>query len=301
MRSFRTSIGAAVLISSVVLATSHSAKSGEKRGRTISTCSQPAPVACAISTSQPAAPTQTCCQPAIASVQPRIELVAYTRPASPRRLTPQPDALDIRRTTTATACAAYMVGEFGGIQMYYGTRCSDNQPIVIYANNLAPLPGLCENPNGACITSGSAVIPTAFNKKTSANGGSVIQNSARLNQKRKAGEEPRNPVDAQAIGPHALKERTRVGQPIYIKFAQPEGVSGFVVVELQRYFVKGTGKASQELSGTIAVGLEVDAAPVEKAAKEIDRQQIQVVADHVALLEIGDVTYDIVTATKLVP
>lgn len=301
MRSFRTSIGAAVLISSVVLATSHSANSGEKRGRTISTCSQSAPVACASSASQPAVPTQTCCQPATASVQPRIELVAYTRPASPRRLTPQPDALDIRRTTAVTACAAFMAGQFGGVQVYYGQRCSDNQPIAIYANNLAPLPGLCENPNGACVTIGSSVIPTAFNKKSSANSGSAIQNSARLSQKWKAGEEPRNQVDALATGAHTLKERTRAGQPIYIKFAQPEGASGFVVVELQRYFVKGTGKASQELSGTFAVGLEVDAAPVGKAAKEIDRQQIQVVADHVAQLEIGDVTYDIVTATKLVP
>ena len=301
MRSFRTFIVTAVLVSSVVLTTSNSANSGEKRFRTISTCSQPIPVACVASTSQPAAPTQTCCQPATASVQPRIELVAYTRPASPRRLTPQPDALDIRRTTANTACAQFLAGDFGGIQVYYGLRCSDNYPIPIFANNLNPLPGDCANPNGACVTSGSSVVPTAFNKKSSTNGGSVIQKSVQLNQKRKAGDEPRNSADAQATGAHQLKERTRVGQPIYIKFARPEGASGFVVVELQRYSVKGTGKASQELTGSFALGLEIDAAPAGKTAKEIDRQQIQVVADHVAQFEIGDVTYDIVTATKLVP
>ena len=301
MRSFRTSFVAVALISSVVLATSHSANSGEKqRCRIITTCSQPTPDACASSASQPATLTQTCCQPATATVQPRIELVAYTRPASPRRLAPQPDALDIRRTTSDTACAWFMAMDYGTYQIYYGTRCSDGYPLPIYGNNLAPLPGDCGSPGGACVTLGSSVIPTAFNKKSSSND-SAIQKSVRLSQKRKAGEEPRDQVDAQAMGAHKLKERTRVGQPNYIKFARPEGESGFVVVELQRYFVKGTGKPSQELSGTFALGLEIDAVPEGKAAKEIDRRQIQVVADHVAKLEIGDVTYEIVTASKLVP
>lgn len=299
MRSFRTFFVAAVLVSSVVLTTSNSANSGEKRFQTISTCSQPVPVACAASTSQPAAPTQTCCQPATASVQPRIELVAYTRPASPRRLAPQPDALDLRRTTSDTACAWFMAMDYGAYQVYYGTRCSDDYAMPIYGNGLAPLPGDCGNPGGSCVTLGASVLPTAFNKSSSSNG-SAIQKSVRLSQKRKAGEEPRDQVDAQATGAHKLKERARVGQPTYIKFTRPEGTSDFVIVELQRYLVKGTGRPSQELSGTIAMGLEIDAVPEGKSAKEIDRQQIQVVADHVAQLEIGDVTYDIVTATKLV-
>lgn len=301
MRSFRTPFVAVVLISSVVLATTPSANSGEKPCRIISTCSQPTPVECASSASQPAAPTQTCCQPATASVQPRIELVAYTRPASPRRLSPQPDVLDIRRTTSDTACAWFLAGDFGGTQVYYGLRCSDQYPMPIYGNNLAPLPGDCGSPGGACVTLGSVVVPTAFHKKLASNNGSAIQKSVRLNQKRKAGAELPDLVDAQASGAHKLKERTRVGQPSYIKITRPDGASGSVVVELQRYFVKGKGKASQDLSGTFALGIEIDAVPEGKTAKEIDRQQIQVVADHVARLEIGDVTYEIVTATKLVP
>lgn len=301
MRSLRTYLVVAALISTAVLTVSTPAKSGEKRCRTISTCNQPAPVACAPSANQPAAPTQTCCQPATASIQPKIELVAYTRPATPRRLAPQPDALDIGRTTADTACAIYLVSDYGSSSLYYGIRCSDKSSVPIYGSNLGPLPGNCSNPNGACISYGSSVIPTAFQGNASANNGSLIQSGVRLTQKRKAGQEPSNPVNALATGAHQLKERTRVGQPTYIKFPLSGGANGFVVVELQRYFVKGTGKSGEEHSGTFAVGTEIDAVPAGISAKEIDRQRIEILADHIARLTIGNVTYDIVTATKLVP
>lgn len=145
------------------------------------------------------------------------------------------------------------------------------------------------------------MIRSASNDASSSAGGSVFQKTVHLAAKRKAGQEPNNSVDAQATGAHALKERTRTGQPTYIKFAQPGEGTGSVVVELQRYFVKGTGLKSEELSGTFAVGVEVDSVPESKVTKEIERKQIKVLADHVARLTIGDVTYDIVTATKLTP
>lgn len=301
MRSLRTYFVAAALISTAALTASPPAKSGEKRCRTISTCNQPAPVACTSSASQPAAPTQTCCQPAVSSVQPKIELVAYARPAAPRRLAPQPDALDISRTTAGTACAIYLVSNYGPTSMYYGIRCSDQSSVAIYGIGLGPLPGNCNNPNGACISYGSSVVPTAFQGNTPSSNGSLIQSGVRLAQKRKAGQEPSNPVNALATGTHQLKERTRVGQPTYIKIPLSGGANGFVVAELQRYFVKGTGKSGEEHSATFAVGTEVDAIPAGMSAKEIERQKIEILADHVARVTIGNVTYDIVTATKLVP
>lgn len=301
MRSLRTYFVAAALISTAVLTASPPAKSGEKRCRTILACNQSVPVACTSSASQPAAPTQTCCQPAVASVQPQIELVAYTRPAVPRRLAPQPDALDISRTTADTACAIYLVSNYGSYSFYYGIRCSDQSSVPIYGSGLGPLPGNCNNPNGACVSYGSSVVPTAFLGIAPTNNGSLIQSGVCLTQKRKAGQEPSNPVNALAAGAHQLKERTRVGQPTYIKFPVSGGANEFVVAELQRYFVKGTGKSGEEHSGTFAVGTEIDAVPTDKTAKEIDRQKIEILADHVARLTIGNVTYDIVTATKLVP
>ena len=301
MRTLRSFFVTSVLISSVALATSNSANSGEKRCPKISTSSQLVPVACETSASQPAVVAQTCCQPATASVQPKIELVAYARPASPRRLSPQPDSLEINRTTSSTVCARYKFSDFGTFTIYYGVQCPEYAGIAIYGSGLNPLPGECNAPNGACITINTSVIQAASNDGSSSAGGSVFQKTVHLAAKRKAGQEPNNPVDAQATGAHALKERTRTGQPTYIKFAQPGEGAGSVVVELQRYFVKGTGQKSEELSGTFAVGVEVDSAPESKVTKEIDRKQIKVLADHVAQLTIGDVTYDIVTATKLTP
>lgn len=301
MRSLRMLFVSAALVSTVVLATTPVAKSGEKRCRTITPCSQPTPVTCAAASGQSSTATQTCCQPAVASVQPQIELVAYARPASPRRLTPQPDALDIRRTTAETACAWYMVEDYGSYQLYYGTRCSDDYPIPIYASGLDPLPGDCGSPNGACVSFGSSVVPTAFNPNSTVGSGSVIQKGVHLTQKQQAGREPRNPPNASAKGPHKLKERSRVGEPIYAKFVRPGRNTEFVIVELQKYFVRGTGKSSQEISGTLVIGTEVSAVPAGKQAQEIDRQNIQIVADHVARLKIGNATYDTVTATKLAP
>ena len=301
MRSLRQFFIASVLAPLTVLASSHPATSGERACRNIQACAQPTSVATnAVAGCQLITPVQTCCQPVATSVQPKIELIAYARPAAPRRLAPQPDALEVNRTTSGIACAQYLAFDYGSLQLYYGVNCSNNSPTVIYGQNLGPLPGSCSNPNGACVTSGSAVVPTAFNKKTSSSQ-SVIQKSVRLAQKRKAGDEPNNSVDAQGVGAHKLKERTRVGQPIYVRLMQLGGGAEGVLVELQQYFVKGTGKASEELSGTFALGVEIDATPTGKAAKEINPQQIQIVADHVAQLTVGDVTYDIVTATKLVP
>lgn len=298
MRSLRMFFVAVPLISAVVLTTSPSANSGEKRCRTILNCNQPVPATCTGSASQSVTPIETCCQPIAASVQPQIELVAYTRPASPRRLTPQPDALDIRRTTTDLYCAQFMAWDYGSYQVYYGLRCSDNYPAPIYGYGLGPLPGDCGSPNGACLTgSGSSIVPTAINKSSSG----VFQKSVQLGRKRKTGEEPRNQVNGQATGAHQLIERTIVGQPIYIQFDSANGTSGPIVVELQRVFVKGTGKSAQALSGTFALGTEINAPPAGEVAKEFGRQQVQVIDDHIARVEIGNVIYDIVTATKLTP
>ena len=299
MRSLRTFLGATALVSAMVLTTTGTASSREKRCRVISTCSQPTTASCTPHANEPASPAQTCCQPTAASVQPKVELVAYTRPASPKRLTPQPDKLETKKTATSTACAWFMACDFGTYQIYYGIRCENNYPVPLYANALAPLPGNCDNPGGACITIGSSVIPTAFNVKTPLRNDSAIQKDVHLAHKLKAGHAFQNQVDPQATGAHKLKERSRVGEPSYIKFAGANGES--VIVELQKYFVKGTGKDAKELSGTIAFGLEIDAAPAGEKVKDIDRQQIQVAADHVARATIGNVTYDIITATKLVP
>ena len=299
MRTLRTFFVATALVSTVVLTTTHSANSREKRCRVITTCNQPTTATSTPIANQSVMPVQTCCQPTVASVQPKIELIAYARPASPRRLTPQPDALEINQTSTEMYCAQFMSAGYGTYQVYYGLRCSDQYPTPIYGSDLGPLPGDCGNPNGACVSSGASVIPIAFNNKSSSSNSSVIQKDVHLTQKLRAGQERPNRADAQATGAHKLKERTRIGEPTYIKFAGSAGES--VVVELQKYFVKGTGKSSKELSGTFAIGTEVDAVPAGVKAKEMDRQQIQVVADHVARLTIGNVTYDIVTASKLVP
>lgn len=227
--------------------------------------------------------------------------MAYTRPAAPRRLAPQPDALDIGRTTAETACALYLAANYGSYQLYYGVRCPSLSPVGIYGNDLGPLPGDCNAPNGACVSYGFSVVPTAFQGGAAANSSSFIQKGIHLAQKRKAGQEPSNAVNALATGAHQLKQRTRVGQPTYIKFPLSSGADGFVVAELQRYFVKGTGKSGEEHSGTFAVGTEIDGVPAGQTVKEIDRQKIEILADHVARLTIGNTTYDIVTATKLVP
>ncbi len=299
MRNLRTFFVTAALISTVVLSTSHSAKSGEKRCKAISTCIQPASNTCVTSASQPGASTQTCCQPTAASVQPKIELVAYTRPASPRRLAPQPDALEINPTTAQTICAQYLIYDFGSIKSYYAIKCSNNTPTIIYANGLAPLPGDCANPNGACVTVGASVVQTAFASDSSSLQGGLFHKAIHLKQKLKAGAEPANKANPLATGPHQLKERTRVGQPIYVSFAGASGDSERLVVELQRYSVKGTGKTGQELSGTFATGVEIDVAPAGTNVKQIDQQRVRVVTDNVAQIEISGVTYDIVTATKL--
>lgn len=301
MRTLRTFFVVTAFVSTVALTTANSAISREKRCRALPTCNQPTAAASTPIASQPETPVQTCCQPTVASVQPKIELVAYARPASPRRLTPRPDALDTSRTESSTSCAQFLSFDWGGCFVYIAVRCEDTWPLPIYTSQLLdPVPDDCGNLGGGCITTtNSAFIPTAFNNKSSSKSESLVQKDVRLAHKLKAGQEPSNRADVQAVGAKKLRERTRVGEPSYIKFAASTGES--VVVELQKYFVRGTGKPSKEYSATIAIGVEVDAVPNGVKAKEMSRQEIQVTADHVAHVAIGNTTYNIVTATKLVP
>jgi len=191
MRSFRTRFVSAALLAAVVFAATTPASSRDKRCPPIPSCQQPTTTVCAPNAAQSLVTQQTCCQPKVASVQPQIELVKYERPASPRRLIPQPDALQIGQTSAMTACAIYMAFDFGSIQLYYGVICPTNIPTAIYGNGLAPLPGNCANPNGACITSGASVIPTAFARNGIAEESqSIIQKGAHLSRKLRVGQEP---------------------------------------------------------------------------------------------------------------
>lgn len=302
MRALRTTFLASAFLATVTVVASISVTAGEKRCRIQPVCQQPVPTQCVASSGQSTAAPQTCCQPQAASIQPQIELIKYERPATPRRLSPQPDALKIGQASAETQCAIFMIFDYGASELYYGVRCPTNSPVPIYASDLGPLPGNCSNPNGACILAGASVVPTSFSR----NGGSdqssgAFQKGVHLSRKLKAGQEPSNPVNAQATGPHQLKERTRVGQPIFIRFQSPNRSGDFVVAELQRYFVKGSGKANEEHSATFAVGIEIDAAPEGKSVKGLTPAAVQIIDDYVARVTIGDASYDIVTATKLVP
>lgn len=300
-RLFRIVV-AASLVTAVFSAHSHRAWSGDKHRRTI--CCQPI-ATCQPTVCQAAGPNPTCCQPAAASVASAsasspIELCAHTQPA-PRRLTPQPDSLEINPTVATTFCAMYMWCNWGTYQSYYSINCTTNFPCSIDGNNLAPLPGDCNNPGGSCLTFGSSVVPTATGAGGLQRSATLSQKGIKLDRKHKAGEEPTNQANPQATKPHELKERTRVGQPIFVKFPRVPGAADFVVVELQRFSVKGTGAKGQELTGTFAVGFEIDQAPAGKPVKELSRNQVTISDDHVARLEISNVTYGIVTATKLTP
>lgn len=278
---------------------SHRAWSGEKHRRTI--CCHPI-ATCQPIGSQNAGSIPTCCQPSaakIASASSPIDLCAHTQPA-PRRLTPQPDSLEINPTAATTYCAMWMWADWGPYKSYYAINCTTNAPLSI-DGNLSPLPGDCSNPGGACITFGSSVVPTASGANGSQRPGSFAQKGVKLTRKHKAGEEPINQANPQATSPRTMTERTRIGQPIFVKFPRVPGSSDFVVVELQRFSVKGIGANGQELTGTFAVGLEIDQAPAGKAVKELGRDQVTVSDDHVARLEIGKVSYGIVTASKLTP
>lgn len=302
MRALRTTFLASAFIAAVTVVASISATAGEKRCRIQPVCQQPAPTQCVASSGQSTAAPQTCCQPQAASIQPQIELIKYERPATPRRLSPQPDALKIGQASAETRCAIYMAFDYGAYELYYGVRCPTNQPVPIYGIDLGPLPGNCSNPNGACISYGMSVIPTTFSRDGSADQSSgVFQKGVHLSRKLKAGQEPNNPVNAQATGSHQLKERTRVGSPTFVRFQSPGRSGDFVVAELQRYFVKGTGKANEELSATFAVGVEIDTAPEGKSVKSLTPAAVQIIDDYVARVTIGETSYDVVTATKLVP
>lgn len=299
-RRFQILIAASFAVAALTI---HSPRawSGEKHRRTI--CCQPIvtcqPIAC-----QTAGPVPTCCLPAAttisaAALSSPIELCAHTQPA-PRRLTPQPDPLEIKPTMDTTYCAIYAWANWGFYESYYAIDCSTNSPLSI-DGNLSPLPGDCENPGSACITFGSSFVPTASGARGSKVTGSFSQKGIKLARKHKAGEEPINKANPQATSPRTLKERTRIGQPIFVKFPRLPGSADFVVVELQRFSVKGTGATGQELTGTFAVGMEIDQAPTGKQVKELSRDQLTISDDHVARLEIGNVRYGIVTASKLRP
>lgn len=296
-RPFQMLVVASFVVT-VFTAHSHRAWSGEKHRRTI--CCQPI-AACQPIASQTASSVSTCCQPAaatIASASSPIELCAHTQPA-PRRLTPQPDSLEINPTSATTVCAKWVWADWGSYKSYYAINCTTNFPMSI-DGNLSPLPGNC--PGGAaCVTFGSSIVPTASGASGSQRPGSFAQKGIKLSRKHKAGEEPINQANPQATNPRTLKERTRIGQPIFVKFPRVPGSSDFVVVELQRFSVKGTGENGQELAGTFAVGVEIDQAPTGKSVKELSRDQVTVSDDHVARLEIGNVSYGIVTASKLTP
>ena len=291
----------ASLVATVFNVHSHRAWSGEKHRRTI--CCQPIatcqPMAC-----QTAGPVPTCCQPVAATISSSsspIEFCAHAQPA-PRRLTPQPDSLEINPTSVQTFCAVFMYADWGTYQSYYAYNCTTQSPANLNGNNVGPLPGNCSDPgSGACVTVGSSVVPTASGSNGSQRPRVFTQKGVKLARKHKAGVEPINQANAQATKPRELKERTRIGQPIFIKFPRVPGSSDFVVVELQRFSVKGIGAAGQELAGTFAVGLEIDQAPAGRVVKELSRDQVTISDDHVAKIEISNVTYEVVTASKLTP
>lgn len=282
------------------LSTMPLAMSGEKTGCRV--ICQPLATTCqpAVASATPTAPT--CCQPLPTTVtaSPSVELTAYARPAQPRRIEPQPDTLETSPTVAVTYCAIYLYVDYGSYQSYYGINCSTRQPLLMNGVNL-PIPGDCNNPNGACITVGSNVTPTAANTSRVHGYNSFSQKGLKLPKPLKAGQEPRNSPNPQASKPGELKERTRIGQPIYVKFPRVAGANDYVIAELQRFAVKGIGPANREFSATLTAGHEVDAVPAGAVAKVIPRNQITVVDDHVARLEIGNAVYEIVTATKLVP
>ena len=199
-----------------------------------------------------------------------------------------------------TICAIYMYADWGTYQSYYAINCATQAPLSMNGNNL-PVPGDCSNPNGACVTFGSSVVPTASGASGSQRPGTFTQKGIKLARKHKAGEEPINKANPQATNPRELKERTRIGQAIFVKFPRVPGSADFVMVELQRFSVKGIGAARQELAGTFAVGLEIDQIPAGKTVKELSHDQVTISDDHVARVEIGNVTYQIITASKLTP
>jgi len=212
---------------------------------------------------------------------------------------PQPDWLEIDQTAATTVCAWYMWFDWGSYQSYYGVTFGTNTPCNINGNNLGPLPGNCANPGGACITFGSSVVPTAAGANSSQRPGTLTQKGVKLTRKLKAGTEPINQANPQTTKPRELKERTLIGQPIFVRFSRAPGSTDFVVAELRRYSVKGIGAAGQVLAGTFAVGHEIDQAPAGNAVKELSRDQVTIADDHVARVEIGNSAYEIVTATKL--
>jgi hypothetical protein len=142
-------------------------------------------------------------------------------------------------------------------------------------------------------------VPTAAGANSSQRPGTLTQKGVKLTRKLKAGTEPINQANPQTTKPRELKERTLIGQPIFVRFSRAPGSTDFVVAELRRYSVKGIGAAGQVLAGTFAVGHEIDQAPAGNAVKELSRDQVTIADDHVARVEIGNSAYEIVTATKL--
>src|SRR5690349_16286076 len=96
-RRFSTLMTASLVVT-LCAAQSNYALSREKQRRTI--CCQPTATTCQPVVCQAAGPAPTCCRPPAATVSASsspIELCAHAQPV-PRRLTPEPDALDINPT-----------------------------------------------------------------------------------------------------------------------------------------------------------------------------------------------------------
>src|SRR5262245_19323627 len=111
-RRFSTLMTAS-LVATLCAAQSNYVLSREQQRHVI--CFQPIPTTCPSVVSEAAGPAPTCCQPAAATISASsspIELCAHTQPA-PRRLTPEPDALEINPTFATTYCAIYMYLDHG--------------------------------------------------------------------------------------------------------------------------------------------------------------------------------------------
>lgn len=282
----------------IVVSGSQAAKSGDKRCRPI--CSQATPVTCQPISCQTPGLVQTCCQPAAASIQGDIQLTAHAQPATPRKLVPTPDALNLQPTVQIVYCAMYMWADWGTFKSYYAVNCSTGQPVNI-DGNLNPVPGNCQNPDGGCVILGSNVAPTKF-----ANGSILpttgnAQSGIRLKAKRKAGEGPINKIVPNPQSTHVATAREKVGRPIYVSFQPAIDKADEILVELQQYKVAGIGKGGAELTAIFSVGFEVESAPAGSTVSKLAGNQVTIKDSHVAQIKLGNATYDVVTASKLIP
>jgi hypothetical protein len=282
----------------VVTCASQPAKSGDKRCRLV--CDQATPVTCQPVACQAPALVQTCCQPAAGSVQGDIQLTAHAQPATPRKLVPTPDTLNLQPTVQTVICAVYMWADWGSFSSYYAIDCNTGQPQNLNGN-LDPVPGDCQNPNGGCIIFGSSVTPTKSPNGSYFNRTGTTQNGIRLKAKRKAGAGPIDTIHSNDKSTQVAKSRERIGQPIYVKLHPNTNPADEILLELQQYKVTGIGKNGTELTGIFSVGFEVESAPAGRVVTNLAGSQVTIKDPHVAQIKLGNVTYEVVTASKLIP